>query len=356
MKNYIMFFWVIIGLSCGNNKMTVTDNNTPEIPVKIQKVKANFNASSSRISGIIQAKSSADLSTRIMGFVHKLHVKVGDKVAKGQLLLSINNSDIQAQKAQVEASITQAEVAVKNVEKDYIRYKNLFAQNSATQKEVDDITSRYKNAKGSLQSAIQKRNEINAQFTYTNIRAPFDGYITNEFIDEGAMANPGIPLISIEGNDGFEVIARVPESEIAKIKQYSVVEVYINAIHKKIKGKITEISLSSKSTAGQYLVKISLDPSEATILSGMYTTVEIPNKTTETSKSILKISKSAIIQKGQLQGVYTISQNNKAILRWLRLGRSFGQEVEVLSGLNSKESYIISAKGKLYNGARVSVE
>ena len=54
--------------------------------------------------------------------------------------------------------------------------------------------------------------------------------------------------------------------------------------------------------------------------------------------------------------LYTVSQTNTALLRWLRLGRTYGNQVEVLSGLNTDESYIVSAEGKLFNGAKVSIQ
>ena len=65
------------------------------------------------------------------------------------------------------------------------------------------------------------------------------------------------------------------------------------------------------------------------------------------------IPKSALVEKGQLTGVYTISSNNTAVLRWVKIGKDFGDQVEVLSGLTAKEPYIVSAQGKLYNGAKV---
>jgi multidrug efflux pump subunit AcrA (membrane-fusion protein) len=68
------------------------------------------------------------------------------------------------------------------------------------------------------------------------------------------------------------------------------------------------------------------------------------------------IPSEAIINRGQLTGVYTVSQSNTALLRWLRLGRTYGDQVEVLSGLNADESYIFSAEGKLYNGVKISIQ
>ena len=61
-----------------------------------------------------------------------------------------------------------------------------------------------------------------------------------------------------------------------------------------------------------------------------------------------------LVKNGQLTGIYTVSQNNTALLRWLRLGRTFGDQVEVLSGLSADEQYIVSAEGKLFNGAKIT--
>ena len=70
----------------------------------------------------------------------------------------------------------------------------------------------------------------------------------------------------------------------------------------------------------------------------------------------IMIPTDAIVHRGQLTGIYTVSQNNTALLRWLRLGRTYGDRVEVLSGLSLDEEYIVKAEGKLYNGVKISVQ
>ena len=167
-----------------------------------------------------------------MGFVKKVHVNVGDKVRKGQLLISINNADLQAKKGQVNAGITQAKTAFNNAEKNYNRFKNLFESKSVTQKEMDDMTANYEMAKAGLESANQMKNEINAQFAYSNITAPFSGVVTSKNIESGDMANPGMPLISIETPKEFEVIAMVPETEISQIKKGTTVSVIVKSMDK----------------------------------------------------------------------------------------------------------------------------
>jgi RND family efflux transporter MFP subunit len=346
---------VLVLASCGSEDKKVATDNTPAIAVKVNQVEPLGNSPFLSVSGKIQATNSADLSTRMMGYVNKVLVNVGDKVRKGQLLVSINNSDLQAKKAQINARITEATAAFNNAEKDYNRFKNLFADKSASQKEMDDMTANFEMAKARLEAAKQMKNEINAQFAYSNITAPFNGIITNKTVKVGDMANPGMPLISLETPGDFEVIAMVPETEISEIKTGTTVNVLVKSINKTLNGKVTEVSTSAKNTGGQYLVKINLDKTDANILSGMFTTVQFPVAQKEKTSTVL-IPTSAIVTNGQLSGVYTISQNNTAMLRWLRLGKSIGNNVEVLSGLNANETYIVSAEGKLFNGAKVSMQ
>lgn len=359
MKKYLFLIIVITGslliTSCSSEDKKEKIDVTPAIKVIVEKVAVNSNSSFLSVSGKIQASKSVDLSTRMMGHVKKVYVNVGDNVKKGQLLVSINNTDLQAKKAQVTAGITKAKTAFKNAEKNYNRFKNLFASESVTQKEMDDMTANYEIAKAGLEAANQMKNEINAQFTYSNITAPFSGVITSKNIENGNMASPGITLLSLEVPNDFEVITMVPETEISQIKKETKVSVLVNSIGKTVKGKVTEVSISAKNTGGQYLVKIDLDKTKTPILSGMFSTVQFPVERKEKSLLVL-IPTDAIVRNGQLSGIYTVSQSNTALLRWLRLGRTYGDKVEVLSGLNSDESYIVSAEGKLFNGAKITIQ
>lgn len=346
---------IFLVVSCANERKAKITENAEAISVELSTVEAVNANPFITASGKIEAVNSANISTRMMGFVEKIYVNVGDKVKKGQLLISINNTDLQAKLAQAKASITEAQAAYNSAQKDFIRFKNLFEANSATQKEMDDMRANFEMAEARLEAAQQMKNEVDAQLSYVNILAPFNGVVTNKFIETGDMANPGVPLIALESPKGFQVTAMVPESDISKINTGSEVSVIIQSIDKKVKGKVTEASTSAKHTGGQYLVKVILTDTEANLLSGMYATVRFPVEKSTTS-SVVLIPTEAIINRGQLTGIYTVSQRNTALLRWLRLGRTYGDKVEVLSGLTSDETYIVSAQGKLYNGAKISIQ
>ena len=276
------------------------------------------------------------------------------------MLVSVNSTDLQAKKAQVDAAIQQASSAYANAKKDYERFMQLFKQNSASQKELDDMTTRYEMAQAGLESAQQMKNEVSAQFAYAQIKAPFSGVVTNTFVKEGDMANPGMPLVTLEGGSGKQVTAMVSESEITKIQSGMKATVLVKSLQKEFSGKVIEVSLSAKNTGGQYLVKVNLDNPDDTVLSGMFVNVhfavESPKKSNENASQKVLIPESALVKQGQLTGIYTIGSGNVAILRWLRIGKTYGNQVEVLSGLSADEQYIVSADGKLYNGAKVSVK
>ncbi len=351
----ILFSAILSFTACNNSSEEKNIDKTPAVLVTVSSVAAENNTPFLTASGKIEAANSATLSTRMMGFVDKVHVNVGQKVIKGQLLVSINNSDLSAKQAQTSAGITEAQAAFNNAEKDYQRFQNLFADKSASQKELDDQRARYEMAKARLEGARQMKNEVQSQFAYVNLRAPFNGVITNKFIEAGDMANPGMPLVSVEGPGNFEVTASVPESEISKIKTGSEVHVIVKSSDKILPGTVSEVSTSAKNTGGQYLVKVVLDKTDASILSGMYATVQFPIEKKADATTVM-VPQEALVKRGQLTGIYTVSESNTAILRWLRVGRTFGDNVEVLSGLATDENYIISSEGKLFNGAKITIK
>ena len=353
---------IVIMYGCnGNKKEASTNNSEKPILVTVGQPGNNDNTAGFNISGQVESSQSANISTRLMGFITRVYVKLGDPVKQGQLLFTVNSNDIAAKRAQTEAMMAQTEAALQNAQKDFDRYTTLYSQQSATAKELDNVTLQYKAAKASVTAAKQMRNEVNAQFSYTSVTAPFSGVVTQKMLDAGSMATPGMPVLTIEQNNNLQVSAAVSESQIASIQQGDEAILNIKSINKTIKGKITQISQSSISSGGQYLIKISIpDNEKQNVFAGMYVNVNIPSKVNikreESDNNRVLVPQECLIHKDQLTGLYTIGNNNSALLRWVRLGKNFGSEVEVLSGLSKEETFIISAEGRLYNGAIVTIK
>src|SRR5690554_3822487 len=351
-------FLSLIGFvtSCSKSEEK-TATELPAISVIINQTAGSNSGKYVTASGKIEAENSANISTRMMGYVTSVKVKTGQKVSKGQLLATISSTDLQAKKAQAEAGVNQATAFYNSAKRDYDRFVVLFSQKSASQKEMDDMTTHFEMAKAGLETAKQMKNEVMAQFSYTNITAPFSGVVTGTFVKEGDMANPGMPIVSVEGESKLQTVVMISESEISNIKNGMATDINIKSLNKIVKGKVVEVSSSARNTGGQYIVKIDLDKTE-NVLSGMFVNAVFPiEKSVEkTTNELVLIPQEAVITQGQLKGIYVVNDDNTAILRWLRLGKTYGNDIEVLSGLTSGEKYVVTADGRLFNGARVSVQ
>lgn len=347
-------------LSCSGEPNTSHESPAKPIPVTVARPTGNSGKGQIEASGQVEAIRSANISTRVMGFITQLPVKVGDRVHSGQLLFTVSSTDIRAKQSQTEAMIAQSDAALQNARKDYDRYTALYQQQSASAKELDLVTLQYQSAKANAAAARAMRNEVKAQMTYTTVTAPFAGTITQKLTETGSMATPGMPILTIEQEGGFQVSASIPENQIKMIKLGDAATLSIGAANETIMGKVSQINPSSQYTGGQYLVKIAIPAAAAKLVyAGMYVQVhlEVPVKSViQDADNAVMVPLQAIVNRDQLTGLYTVSAQQTALLRWVRLGANTGDQVEVLSGLAQDEPFVLTAEGKLYNGAPVKIK
>jgi len=312
-------------------------------------------------SGQVEAVNTASISTRLMGTITRIYAKVGDKVRKGQLLAAISSEEIVARTAQADAQIAGAQAELENAQKDFDRYHTLFSKQSATASELDNATLRLSAARSRLESARQMRKEIDASAIYAHLTAPFAGIVTQKLLDEGSLATPGTPIMILEQNNLLRVNTTIAESDISRIKAGDKAALEIKSTGLKVVGSVAQISVSSIATGGQYQVKIDIPKNVLdSLYAGMYVNVFIPVKTSpgretpaySVNQTVL-VPASALVEKDQLTGIYTVSNTHTALLRWVRTGKKVGDKMEILSGLNADEPFIASSSGKLYNGVSV---
>ena len=345
---------IAVGLmsSCSTSTKKVEEDKPVSVNVYYPTMQGGNEA---YISGEISAKQTAMISTRVMGFIDKIYVKPGDQVKQGQLLVSINSSDMNAKKSQAQAMMTEAAAAVKNARRDYERYQVLYSQKSISSKELENVELNKVSMESKLRVAGQQLKEINAMLAYSNIRAPFGGCVTQKLVDEGSTANPGMPILSIEQVGDLNVQASVPENYIQYIHVGSIVEVEIKSLNKIVKGVVSELSPSATLSGGQYNMKIAIND-RRNLKSGMYASIRMKVDGQTDSEPRIMIKQSSVINYDQLTGVYVVGDDDVALLRWIRLGKKVGDQVEVLSGLKKDEKIIEGAKGRLFNGAKVMIQ
>ncbi|SDG67536.1 efflux RND transporter periplasmic adaptor subunit [Psychroflexus sediminis] len=306
-----------------------------------------------RHKGKIRASKSVNIQSRASSYVEKILVEVGDEVRENQLLVKLNSDDLESKQAQVSAQLDEVKASLEIAEKDYERYKNLRAKNSVSEKELESIRLKYNSVKSQKSAAENQLKEVESELKYFNIKAPFDGVITSKLAQQGDLANPQSPILQMEADTAFEFHFSVSERAILAIRKGQLAKVVLSNDGQELDAQISEISSSSLNSGGQYKVKATLfNENSIELLSGQQAEIQL---VTEVMDKGIFIPKSALMRRGSLQGLFVVSPENKAMLRWVEVGADYDDYIEILSGLSEAESVVISADSKLYNGINVNL-
>jgi RND family efflux transporter MFP subunit len=345
---------ILLGLPACSEDKPIVEQQLPKAKVSLSEARYSELPESYRFTGTVESDHRINLSTKLMGIITELDVEEGDRIQKGQVLVRIKSDNLEAQKNQVEANITEAQAALKNTETNLKRIKALFEEGSATQKELDDIQTQYDVAQSRLRALKSKMREIQDMLDYADLEAPTDGFVVRKFAETGDMAAPGQPLVTIESLDDMQVRATVPESQIDLFTTGTPVQVQISAVgHASFSGSVISVNPGGSPMSRQYTVKISLQNVDQTqVKSGMFARVLL----TKGDSRTLMIPRSAIVSRGQLTGIYTLSSQDELMLRWIRTGRTYEDQVEVLSGLQVGERYVSNYEGRVREGQPIAIQ
>lgn len=346
---------LLITVATGCASENETEITTQAVNVKVETATSSKSVTTQTFPGVVESDNQANLSTIVMGTVTDVPVEVGEKVNKGEILIRIKDDQILAQKSQLEANMVQAKANLENTEKNYNRIRNLYAEESATSKELDDISTMYEIAKANMDALNARMNEVNEMLAYTTIRAPFDGIVARKFVAEGDMAAPGHPLVAVADPGQIKITANVPEQWVGMVTEGDEVTVSIESAGVyNAAATLTAVSEAGDPMSRQYAVEAKLTDADfsSKLKTGMFANIGMNLG----SEEALLISQTALVKRGQLTGVYTMSDDNKAILRWVRLGQRSGDQVEVLSGLTAGEAYVTEANENLRQGLTLNVQ
>lgn len=337
-------------VACGSK-----ENNTPiivsPVNVEVEEVTAQNISNELLYSGQVVSHNQSVLSTKIMGQVSNVLVKAGDHVSKGDLLVTIRSKGVNAQLASSKAMLDEAVAAKVNADKSFIRVSNLKTKESATQNELDQATSAKDMANARVESARHQVASVEELLSYTSLRSHIDGFVSAKYVNPGDMANPGSPLLALESTKQLKIDISVPEFEVGLFNDGDPVSIQFNAFEDQtFNGVVDKVIPSSAFSGAQFKVSVLIEDAPKEIKPGMFGRVS--RKGASSEKVI--VPESALVRKGQLVGVYVVSDQGEAMLRWLRLGRETKKGFEVLSGLDQEEKFVVSCESQLRDGIKVS--
>ena len=380
----IVVLSVAAGMSaCGGDKHAPEREGRAPITVTVAPVVATDTAERLEAGGIVSAPESASVSSRIVATITAVRVKAGDRIRTGDVLVTLDAREITERAGQARAgavaaekTLAQARAERSAAEADHRlatawreRILAVHARNSATDQERDEAEARFaaaaarlsgtqagiEGAEAQLVSARAAVGVAAATESFTSIRSPFDGLVTERLADRGNLAAPGVPLLRIESDGARQVEVRVDEARVGYVHAGDRVRVLIDVADEHIandsgvEGVVTEVARAVGADQRAFTVKVTI-PSSVTPRSGSFARVVFRGA----PRRGLMVPAHAIQRHGQVSSVYVV-QAGVARLRLIQVGTASSEGIEVLAGLDAGESIVTSPLARLADGASVAI-
>lgn len=326
--------------------------------------------------GTVRARATSAVSSRMMGYVREVRVRLGDAVTAGQVLVTLEAQDIETQIRQAEAAVSEARSAQPEIESavaaakaqldlaqtTFNRMQDLFNKRSVSNQEFDEASAKLKLAAANHEMAQAKRAQVTAKIQqaeqavrsaeinrgYATIVAPFTGIVVEKPVEPGTLATPGAPLLTIEQSGGWRLEASVEETRLSTVRVGQAVDVEIEAVGS-FPGRVAEIVPSVDPASRTFIAKIDL-PQRPQLRGGQFGRARFALGRRE----VLTVPTGAIATRGQLQMAYVV-ESGQARARMVTTGATSGGEIEVLSGLSVGETVVAPVPPNFTDGARVEV-
>lgn len=297
----------------------------PTIHASVVEVKVGEVPVSVEVTGQVTALYQATLASRIQGTIDELLVREGTPVRKGQTLAVLDNRDLKAELARMAAELDNAEA-------QRTRMEDLYQKDAVSKQELENATRAFRVAEAG-------RKAVLAQLSYTVVKAPFDGVITEKKVEVGELASPGQALLRMEDPTRLRLEAMVAEGDVGLVTVGASIPVVIDALGPEpLQGKVSQVLPAGDPQTHTFTIKVEL-PKQPKVKSGMFGRLRLERGVSRT----LMVPKAALIERGELAGLFVVEQDQVARLRWVKLGRPLGQGIEVLSGVSAGERILADA-------------
>ena len=380
MKPYFLFLPipVLVLMSCGSEPARRTAQpKTPPVAVQVSPVATQDWPTSYEATGTVRARTTATISSKVMGYVQQVSVHVGDRVRRGQELITLDARDLDVSLRRAEAGGAEVQSAIPELENataaakanldlaqtTFKRMEELAAKKSISNQELDEASARLKAAHANYDMVRSRRAQVDSKMAvaeqevraagimrdYAKLAAPFSGVVITRSVEPGNLATPGAPLLTIEQEGLYRLEASVDESKLASVRVGQAVEVVIDASDRKLNARVSEIVPSVDAASRTYVVKVDL-PATPQLRTGMFGRANFPIG----AQKVVAAPLAALTERGQLQSVFVV-EDGVAHTRLVTTGRRTGAAAEVLSGLSPGERIVAPVPVGLQDGAKVEV-
>jgi RND family efflux transporter MFP subunit len=310
------------------------------------------------LPGNMMAFVDSPIYARTSGYLKKWHADIGQHVKAGQLLAEIESPEIDQQLSQAKADLATAEANLKLSEITATRYQALLKMDAVSRQETDQAVSDLEAKRSIVNSSRANIARLEQLVSFEKVTAPFDGVITARNTDVGALINAGNggsaqELFHMAATDKLRVFVSVPQMYSQAAQPGVIADLTLTEMPgRHFNGKIARTAHAIDPSTRTLNTEVDIDNTSGTLLPGAFVQVHI-RLPRGASSLILPVT--CLIFRSEGMQVAVI-RDNKAVLIPVTLGRDYGTEVEVTSGINEDDAVVDNPPDSLTNGAQVRVE
>jgi RND family efflux transporter MFP subunit len=333
-KLFLLAIVTALFISCGGKKEDNTENaTTPErTRVRVEQVQVRPVEQLQSFTATVEAETVNNIAAGIPARIRRILVDVGQTVRRGQPLVEMDRTNLAQQQVQIET-----------LKRDYARFQELLAIGGISQQQVDQI-------KAQLDVAEAQYNNLSEN---TTLVSPINGVVTARNYDPGDMP-AGIPILTVQNISPVKILINVPESNFTRIQRGMPVDIRLDVYGDEVfAGTVSLIHPTIDPLTRTFRTEITLPNADLRVRPGMFARVTINFGDIE---RVVVPDRSVVRQQGTGDRyVFTLNSNNTVSYKKVELGARFGNEFEVLSGIEPGERVVTEGLSGLVEGTSVEV-
>jgi len=342
-NQYLLISLLTLFYACHSSAPEGSKINTDTIPVKTMVLEKQNSSVPLILSGQFTTDDEVMLSFKTGGIISKVLVKEGDRIKRGQLLATLNLTEISAQ-------VQQARLAFEKAERDYKRTNNLYKDSVATLEQLQ-------NTRTAVQLAQEQLNLASFNRQFSEIHAPQDGFILKKIADAGQQVSSGAAVLQANGQGRWLLRAGISDQEWASLKVGDKARVQIASLPDQVfQGELSRKSEGADASTGTFSVYLTLQgKTPPNIAAGMFGKASVQPSVNQAGN--WKIPYEALLDGNGNTGYVFITNDNKtALKRTVTIAGIEKNTVTVTHGLQDAKALIVSGSAYLTDNSMISTD
>jgi len=350
--------WVLFSSHRAAEELAAATEAQAMVTVATTKPQGEANLADLALPGQVQANFDAPIYARTNGYLKRWLVDIGTPVKAGQLLAEIETPEVDQQLRQAQADLAQAEANQKIASVTAERWRDLRQSDSVSKQEADEKISQAEAGDAQLQAARANLQRLRDLASFQRIVAPFDGVVTARNTDVGQLINAGSgtgpELFRVADTSRLRLYVRVPQTYAALMQPNLMAEVeFPDRPGMRYSATLANTSGAIDTTSRTLLAQLIIDNSKHELLPGAY--VEVHFALPPALRNSFKLPSNVLLFRGDGLHVATVDAQGQVSLKAVAVGRDFGSDIEIVSGINANDDVILSPPDSLTAGTTVRV-